>query len=79
MSTFAGRPYHSPLSFQAGPIPFHFDFIAGFAGIFVIVLIIFTRFLRVQREQERASSDWPLPAACRRADDSSGEAGDSRL
>ena len=57
MSTFAGRPYHSPLSFQAGPIPFHFDFIAGFAGIFVIVLIIFTRFLRVQREQERASSE----------------------
>jgi hypothetical protein len=57
MSDFAGRPYHSPLSFQAGPIPIHFDSIAGFAGIFVIVLIIFTRFLRVQRQQERASSE----------------------
>jgi len=57
MSDFAGRPYHSPLSFQAGPIPIHFDFIAGFVGIFVIVLIIFVRFLRVQRDQERASSE----------------------
>jgi len=57
MSDFAGRPYHSPLSFQAGPIPIHFDFIAGFVGIFVIVLIIFVRFLRVQREQEHASSE----------------------
>jgi hypothetical protein len=57
MSDYAGRPYHSPLSFQAGPIPIHFDSVAGFVGIFVIVLIIFTRFLRVQRDQERASSE----------------------
>jgi hypothetical protein len=57
MSDFAGRPFHSLLSFQAGPIPIHIDSVAGFVGTFVIVLIIFTRFLRVQREQERTSSE----------------------
>jgi hypothetical protein len=57
MSEWAGRPYHSPLTLQAGPIPIHFASIADFTGIFVIVLIIFVRFLRVQRDQERASSE----------------------
>jgi hypothetical protein len=57
MSNFAGRPFHSLLSFQAGPIPIHIDSVASFVGTFVIVLIIFTRFLRVQRDQERASSE----------------------
>jgi hypothetical protein len=57
LSDFAGHTYHSPLTFQAGPIPIRFEAIAGFAGIFVIVLIIFVRFLRVQRDQERASSE----------------------
>ena len=57
MSDFAGHGYHSPLTLQAGPIPIRFETIAGFAGIFVIVLIIFVRFLRVQRDQERASSE----------------------
>jgi len=57
MSDFSGRPYRSPLSIQAGPIPIHFDSVAGFAGIFVIVLIIFVRFLRIQRDQERTSSE----------------------
>jgi phosphoserine phosphatase RsbU/P len=49
--------YHSPLTFQAGPIPIHFASIADFVGLLAIVLIIFFRFLRIQREQERASSE----------------------
>ncbi len=57
MSTFGGQAYHSPLTIQAGPVPIDFEAIAGFAGIFVIVLIIFVRFLHVQRDQERASSE----------------------
>jgi hypothetical protein len=57
MSVFGNQAYHSPLTLHAGPIPINFEAIAGFATIFVIVLIIFTRFLRVQRDQERASSE----------------------
>jgi hypothetical protein len=57
MSIWAGRAYRSPLTLQAGPIPIHFASIADFTGLFVIVLIIFVRFLRVQREQERVSNE----------------------
>jgi len=57
MSDLSGRPFHSPLTFFAGPIPVHIGSIADFTSIFVIVLIIFVRFLRVQREQEHASSE----------------------
>jgi hypothetical protein len=57
MNSFGGAKYRSPLTIQAGPIPIHFASIADFTGIFVIVLIIFVRFLRVQRDQERASSE----------------------
>jgi hypothetical protein len=57
MSAFGGQAYRSPLSIQAGPIPITVEMISGFAGIFVIVLIIFVRFLHVQRDQERASSE----------------------
>jgi hypothetical protein len=57
MSDFGGHAYRSPLTFQAGPIPIHFEAIAGFVGILVIVLIVFARFLHVQRDQERASSE----------------------
>ena len=57
MSDWGGRAYHSPLTLQTGPIPIHFASIADFTGIFVIVLIIFVRFLHVQRDQERASSE----------------------
>jgi hypothetical protein len=57
MSDFGGREYHSPLTIQAGQIPIHFASIADFAGIFVIVLIIFVRFLRIQRNQERVTSE----------------------
>jgi len=49
--------YRSPLTLQAGPIPIHFSAIADFAGIFVIVLIIFVRFLRIHRDQERVSGE----------------------
>jgi hypothetical protein len=57
MNEFGARSYHSPLTVMAGPIPIHFASIADFAGIMAIVIIIFTRFLRVQRDQERASSE----------------------
>ena len=57
MNIFGGQTYRSPLTIHAGPIPITFETIAGFVGIFVIVLIIFVRFLRVQRDQERASSE----------------------
>jgi HAMP domain-containing protein len=57
VSEWSGRAYSSPLTILAGPIPIHFASIADFTGIFVIVLIIFVRFLRIQREQERASSE----------------------
>jgi HAMP domain-containing protein len=57
MSEWSGHPYHSPLTLMAGPIPIHFASIADFTGILAIVLIIFVRFLRMQRDQERASSE----------------------
>ena len=53
----SGRPYQSPLTFLAGPIPIHFANIADFIGMLVIVIIIFARFLRIHRDQERASSE----------------------
>ncbi len=57
MSDWSGRAYTSLLTIQAGPIPIHFASIADFTGILVIVLIIFIRFLRIHRDQERASSE----------------------
>jgi hypothetical protein len=57
MSDWGGRPYHSPLTIQAGLIPIHFAAIADFTGLLVIVMIIFVRFLHIQRDQERASSE----------------------
>jgi hypothetical protein len=57
MNDWTGRTYHSPLTLQAGPIPIKFASIADFVGIFVIVLIIFVRFLRIHHDQERASSE----------------------
>jgi hypothetical protein len=56
-SSIFGTPVQSPLTFEAGPVPIHFSDIADFAGIFVIILIIFVRFLRIHRERERASSE----------------------
>ncbi len=57
MSEWSGHAYHSPLTLLAGPIPIHFASIADFTGILAIVTIIFMRFLRVQRDQERVSSE----------------------
>jgi hypothetical protein len=56
-SDWGGHPFHSLLTFQAGPIPIHFASIADFAGILAIILIIFGRFLRITHDQERASSE----------------------
>ena len=57
MSNLGGPTFESPLTIQAGPIPIHFASIADYTGLLVIVLIIFVRFLRVQHDQERASSE----------------------
>jgi sigma-B regulation protein RsbU (phosphoserine phosphatase) len=57
MNEMGARLYHSPLTLQAGPVPIHFAAIADFVGILAIVIIIFIRFLRVQRDQERAFSE----------------------
>jgi phosphoserine phosphatase RsbU/P len=57
MGEMSGRTYSSPLTIQAGAMPIHFASIADFTGILVIVLIIFVRFLRIHRDQERASSE----------------------
>ncbi|HEY1766182.1 MAG TPA: PP2C family protein-serine/threonine phosphatase [Terracidiphilus sp.] len=54
---WTGRDAHSPLTVYAGPIPVHFASIADFTGVLVIVLIIFGRFLRIHRDQERVSSE----------------------
>ena len=57
MISWAGRPYRSPLTIQAGPIPIHFASIADFTGMLAIVVIIVARFLRIQRDRERAASE----------------------
>ena len=49
--------YTSPLTMQAGPIPIHISTVGGFAGILVIVLIIFFRYRRVQRDKEHATNE----------------------
>ncbi|HEX8713657.1 MAG TPA: PP2C family protein-serine/threonine phosphatase [Terracidiphilus sp.] len=57
MNDWTGRQFRSPLTVQTGPIPIHFAAIADFIGIFVIVLIIFVRFLRIQADQEQAKTE----------------------
>lgn len=57
MSDWSGHTYISPLTLEAGPIPIHFESIADFTGILAIIIIIFARFLRIHRDQERASSE----------------------
>ena len=57
MPDWAGHAFRSPLTVQAGPIPIHFASIADFTGLLAIVLIIFVRFMRVHRDQERASTE----------------------
>jgi len=57
LSEMRGTEVHSPLTVNAGAIPIHFASIADFTGILVIVIIIFVRFLRINRDQQRASSE----------------------
>ena len=57
MDELHGTTGSQPLTLLAGPIPFHFTSIADFTGVLAIVLIIFFRFLRIHRDQERASSE----------------------
>ena len=57
VSEDTGKPYLSPLTVLAGPVPIHFASIGDYAGVFVIVLIIFCRFLRIHRDQERATNE----------------------
>ena len=57
MSSMTGHVYVSPLTIQAGPVPIHFASIADFVGLLAIVLIIFTRFLRIQHDREHAQSE----------------------
>ncbi|HEU5351176.1 MAG TPA: SpoIIE family protein phosphatase [Terracidiphilus sp.] len=57
MSDWGGHAYHSPLTIQAGMIPIHFASVADFIGMLAIVLIIFVRFLRIQHDQERVTSE----------------------
>jgi len=57
ISDWNGRPFSSPLTIQAGPIPIRFASIADYTGMLVIVLIIFVRFLRIHRDQERATNE----------------------
>ncbi len=56
-SDVSGRSYHPPLTLVAGPIPIHFASIADFTGILVVVIIIFGRFLRIHRDQQRVSNE----------------------
>lgn len=57
VTKFGPGQYHSALTIQAGPVPIHFNSVADFVGILSIVVIIFVRFLRIQHDQERASSE----------------------
>jgi phosphoserine phosphatase RsbU/P len=57
VSEESSNPYVSPLTFQAGPIPIHFASVADFTGILAIVIIIFVRFLRIHRDQERVTNE----------------------
>lgn len=57
VSDETGAVYHSYLTINAGPIPIHMSSIGDFAGILVIILIIYFRFMRIYRDQERASSE----------------------
>jgi hypothetical protein len=57
ISDETGTVYRSPLTIDAGPIPIHMSSVGDFAGILVILLIIYLRFMRIYRDRERASSE----------------------
>ncbi len=57
VSDETGKAFRSPLTLEAGPVPIHFAAFGDFTSILVIVIIIFFRFLRVQRDQERVTNE----------------------
>ena len=57
ISESSGKNVISPLTIQAGPIPIHVASMADYTGILVILIIIFGRFLRIHRDQERATNE----------------------
>jgi hypothetical protein len=57
MSEESGVVYRSPLTINAGPIPIHMSSLGDFAGIFVILLILYLRFMHIYRDQEHAASE----------------------
>ncbi len=57
MSEESGVVYRSPLTLNAGPIPIHMSSLGDFAGIFVILLILYLRFMHIYRDQEHAASE----------------------
>jgi hypothetical protein len=57
ISDESGTIYRSPLTIDAGPIPIHMSSLGDFAGILVILLIIYLRFMHVYRDQEHAASE----------------------
>jgi phosphoserine phosphatase RsbU/P len=57
ISDETGVVYRSPLTIDAGPIPIHMSSVGDFAGILVILLIIYFRFMRIYRDQEHAASE----------------------
>jgi hypothetical protein len=57
ISDQTGVVYRSPLTFDAGPIPIHMSSVGDFAGIFVILLILYLRFMHIFRDRERAAGE----------------------
>ncbi len=57
ISDETGTVYRSPLTFDAGPIPIHMSSVGDFAGILIILLILYFRFMRIYRDQEHAASE----------------------
>jgi hypothetical protein len=57
ISEETGAVYRSPLTIDAGPIPIHMSSLGDFAGIFVILLILYIRFMHIFRDRERAASE----------------------
>ena len=53
----SGTVYRSPLTFDAGPIPIHMSSVGDFAGILVILLILYLRFMHIFRDRERSAGE----------------------
>ena len=57
ISEETGVVYRSPLTIDAGPIPVHMSSVGDFAGILVILLILYLRFMHIFRDRERAAGE----------------------